>query len=83
MIMVGKWASAERDDTLISITVSSTDRLYLTKDEMARLAEQVRQTLVCRTAAQVNDPVVVADVVLTPGEAWRLLEKLWNIGTDA
>jgi hypothetical protein len=38
---------------------------------MARLVEEVRQALVCRTAAQTNDPVVVADITLTPTEAWR------------
>jgi hypothetical protein len=61
---------------MILVTVSSSDRLYLTLAESVRLAEQIRQKLVCRTIAQVDEPVVVADVPLTSAEAWRLLDKL-------
>ena len=67
---------AARDDTMILITISSSSRLYLTQAESIRLIEQIRQKLVCRTTAQVDEPVIVADVPLTSAEAWRLLDKL-------
>lgn len=61
---------------MISIAVSSSNRLFLTKAESDRLAETIRQKLVCRTTTQANDPVVVADRSLTTAEAWRLVDKL-------
>ena len=66
---------------MISIAVSSSDRLYLTEAEAGRLAETIRQELVCRTATQADHLVVVADLSLTTAEAWRLLDKLDGLKT--
>jgi hypothetical protein len=63
-------------DAVISIEVSASDRLFLTKFEADRLAETMRQELVCRTAAQADDLVEVADISLTVAEAWRLFDRL-------
>ena len=57
---------------MITVRLSSSDHLYLTQTEADRLAEQVRQELVCRRA----DQVMVADTPLTAAEAWRLVDKL-------
>jgi len=67
---------------MISIAVSSSDRLYLTKAEADRLAETIHQILVCRTAAQANDPVMVADILLTAAEAWRLIDRLESLTVE-
>ena len=61
---------------MIPITISSSDRLYLTQAEASRLAQQTRQNLVCRTTTQANEPVVVADIPLTAAEAWRVVDEL-------
>jgi pantothenate kinase-related protein Tda10 len=61
---------------LITVALSSSDRLYLTQAEADRLAEQVRQELVCRTTDHTDEPVMVADILLTVAEAWRLVDKL-------
>jgi hypothetical protein len=64
------------------ITVSSENRLYLTQAESSRLAEHIRHELICRTTAQADEPVMVADVLLTSAEAWRLLDRLDNLVTE-
>lgn len=61
---------------MISVRLSSSDRLYLTKAEADWLAETIRQELICQTATQANRPVVVADLSLTAAEAWRLIDRL-------
>ena len=61
---------------MISIELSSSGHLFLTEAEADRLAETIRQKLICRTAAQANDPVMVADILLTTEQAWRLVDKL-------
>ena len=61
---------------MIPITVLSSDRLYLSLAEASRLADQLRQELGCRTTAQAGKPVVVADIPLSPVEAWELVDKL-------
>ncbi len=65
-----------RDDAVISITISSSSRLYLTQAELFRLTEQVRQELVCRRSDQVDEPVMVADIPLSPAQAWQLVDTL-------
>lgn len=50
-----------------------SERLYLTRWEAIRFAEQIRQELVCRTVDQLHDPLFVADVSLHPAEAWQIL----------
>jgi hypothetical protein len=65
-----------RREIVISITISCCDRLYLAKTESRRLAGRIRQQLVCRRTDQVDDPVVVADILVSPGEARRLADKL-------
>lgn len=72
-----------RDDAMILVTLSSSDRLYLTQAEADRLADQLRQELVCRTTAQVDEPVVVADIPLSPAEAWQLVDNLEDSLTEA
>ena len=74
------WAG--RDDAMISIALSPSDRLYLTQTEADRLAEQVRQELVCRIADRTDDPVVVADILLTVAEAWQLVDELVPIDAE-
>ena len=64
---------------MISIALSSSDRLFLNEAEADRLANQLRQELVCRTATQANEPVVVADISLAPAEAWRLIDRLESL----
>ena len=59
---------------MMPITISCCDRLYLTRAESRRLAGRIRQQLVCRTTTQADEPIVVADISLTPTEAWRLVE---------
>lgn len=71
------WAG--RDDAMISVALSSSDRLFLTKAEAGRLANQLRQELVCRTADRTGDLVVVADLSLTAVEAWGLVDRLNSI----
>jgi hypothetical protein len=61
---------------MIPLAFSSSDHLYLTKAEADRLANQLRQELVCRTTTQADDLVMVADISLTVAEAWRLIERL-------
>jgi len=61
---------------LLSIALSSSNRLFLNQAEADRLADQIRQKLICRTATQANEPVVVADLSLTVAEAWRLIDGL-------
>ena len=63
-------------DRVNAVRITSTDVLVLTRSEALRLAEIVRQDLVCRTAAEIDDPIDVADITLTPAEAWRLVEEL-------
>jgi RNase H-fold protein (predicted Holliday junction resolvase) len=76
----GDWQSGRRlaawDNSLIVIGLPPSDRLYLTLVESGRLAEQIRQELVCRTMAQADRPVVVADIPLTSAEALELVDKL-------
>ena len=61
---------------MISIALSPSNRLFLNQAEADRLAEAVRQKLVCRTADRTNEPVVVADTLLTVAESWRLIDRL-------
>jgi hypothetical protein len=61
---------------MIPVAISSFDRLYLTQAETDRLIDQISQELVCRTADQTEEPVVVADIPLSPAQAWQLLVKL-------
>jgi len=61
---------------LLSIALSSSNRLYLTQAEADRLIHQLRQELVCRTADQADDLVMVADISLAVTEAWRLIDRL-------
>lgn len=75
----GGGGSVAGDDAMILITISSSDCLYLTQAEADRLTEQIRQELVCRTTAQADGPVVVADIPLAPAEAWQLVDKLENV----
>jgi hypothetical protein len=70
------WRLAGRDDAMISIALSSSDHLYLTPSEMDRLAETIRQELICRTTDQADDLVMVADISLAVTEAWRLIDRL-------
>ena len=63
------------EQVLIAVRLSPSDRLYLTKAEADRLAETIRQELVCRTTAQTDDLVMVADAPLTAAEAWRLIDR--------
>jgi len=70
------------NNTVILISISSSDRLYLTQAESVRLIDQIHQELVCRTADQVDEPVVVADIPLTPAEAWQLVDKLEDSLTE-
>ena len=56
---------------MIVVTISPNNRLWLTEVETSRLAEQIRQELVCRTAAEANDLVLVADIAVTAAEAWQ------------
>ena len=45
--------------------------------EAKQLAERLEhEELVCRTAAQADDPVVVADVEVAPADAWQLAGQL-------
>ena len=69
----GRRETVIRDD---AITISCCDRLYLTQVESRRLAGRIRQQLVCRTTADVDKPVVVADISLTTAEAWQLADQL-------
>jgi predicted metal-binding transcription factor (methanogenesis marker protein 9) len=66
-----------------TITISPDNCLYLTHDERVRFAKQLRQALVCRTTTEFNDPVVVADITLTPVEARRLVEELQDVLMEA
>ena len=61
---------------MISIALSATDRLHLTEDEADRLADQIGKEMVCRTAAQADGLIMVADIPLTAAEAWQLLDRL-------
>jgi hypothetical protein len=61
---------------LISIALSSSDRLFLNEAEADRLIHQLHQELVCRIADRTDDLVMVADILLTVAEAWRLVDKL-------
>jgi hypothetical protein len=67
---------------MITANLSPSNRLYLTKAEADRLADQIRQELICRTATQADGPVVVADISLTAAEAWRLLGELEKVRPD-
>jgi len=68
--------TSDKTTDLIIVKLSVSDRLFLTKAEADRLVEAIRQELVCRTATQANEPVVVADIPLTVAEAWRLIDRL-------
>jgi hypothetical protein len=57
-------------------TPSATGHLYLTPAEADRLADHIGKELVCRTAAQANQPIMVADISLTAAEAWQLIDRL-------
>jgi hypothetical protein len=61
---------------MISIALSPSNRLFLNQAEADRLAETIRQKLICRTTTQADEPVVVADILLTVAEAWRLIDRL-------
>ena len=61
---------------MITVNLSSSNRLYLTQAEADRLIHQLRQELVCRTADQADDLVMVANIVLTAAEAWQLVDEL-------
>jgi hypothetical protein len=61
---------------MISLALSSSERLFLNPTEADRLANQLRQELVCRTTTQADDLVMVADIPLTTAEAWRLIDRL-------
>ena len=61
---------------MFAVDFSFSDRLYLTQVELLRLADRIRQALVCRAAIRLNDPVVVTDVELCPSDAWQLAGKL-------
>ena len=76
MFVIAGGSGMTAGDSMISFTLSSSDRLYLTQAESDRLADQLRQELVCRTAAQADGPVVVADMPLSPAEAWRVVDRL-------
>lgn len=67
------------DGGTVHLRLSPCESLFLTTAEAIRLAEQVRQDLVCRTAAQADQPVMVADVPVTAAEAWRLVEALQQL----
>ncbi len=75
-IRVGGWGGATCDDGTILVTMSPSDRLYLTRAESRCLAEQIRQELVCRTTADLDEPVMVADIPMSPADAWQLLGRL-------
>ena len=64
---------------MITVRLSPSDRLFLNQAEADRLAETIRQELICRTADQVDDLVVVADIALAVAEAWRLTDRLDSI----
>jgi hypothetical protein len=66
---------------VIPIILSSTNRLYLTQFEADGLADHLRQTLICRTAGQANDPVIIADTPIPVAEAWELFDRL-NLSRD-
>lgn len=66
---------AAQDGNMIGVRLSSSN-IYLTQAEADGLAEIVRQALICRTASQADDPLIVADASLTVSEAWRLLDRL-------
>ena len=61
---------------MISIILSSTNRLYLSESEAGHLTDTLHQELICRTTDQATVPVVVADICLTVAEAWRLVDRL-------
>lgn len=63
----------------VVLTLSPTDCLCLTRPEAIRLAEQVKQELICRTAAQVDQPIIVADIPLSAAEAWRLVDEIQQL----
>lgn len=63
-------------ELLLPIQLLHFGRLYLSRPEVKQLAEQLEHELVCRTADQRPDPVVVADMILTPLEAWQLVDRL-------
>jgi len=67
---------------MIPITISSSNHLYITQVELFRLAEQIRQELVCRTTDQVDEPVMVADIPLSPAQAWQLVDELEDLLTE-
>lgn len=67
----------------ISINLSSSNCLCLTESEVERLADTLYQELICRTAAQSNDPVIVADAFLTVDEAWALIDRLDTSNDEA
>jgi hypothetical protein len=64
---------------MILLTLSPTDHLWLTGSEATRLAEQLEYELVCRTASEVAQPVMVADIPLNPTEAWRFVEEIQQL----
>ena len=74
----GGRGSAAGDDAMILVTLPSSDRFYLTQSELGRLADHIRQHLVCRRTDQADEPVVVADTPLAPAEAWQLVDHLEN-----
>jgi hypothetical protein len=67
---------------LICIAISPSNHLFLTPFEADRLAEIVRQELLCRTVAQADKPVMVADIPLTTTEAWELVDRLKSVAVE-
>ena len=69
---------------MMPITISCCDRLDPSRGPSSRrLAGRIRQQLVCRTTTQADEPIVVADISLTPTEAWRLVDKLEGSPTES
>jgi len=70
------------EQVLITVRLSSSGHLFLTKAEADWLVDQIRQELACRIADQVNDLVMVADIPLEPVRAWELIGKLEDLLTE-
>jgi len=59
--------------------LSQCDCLWLSHAEATRLGEQIRQDLVCRTAADIDQPILVADVPVSAAEGWRLMKEIQQL----
>jgi hypothetical protein len=73
---------AAQDGNMIGVRLSSTDQLFLTEVEVGKLVEIVHHELNCRTVAQANNLVTVADICLTTTEAWELVDRLNNLAAE-